>query len=147
MGAQPAAKTVNPQKFNDAVANIWTGWVGVLAVLKIQFAKTVTLGNAIGDKIYVSANQYVEPSVMAMVPEDYKQWVPVCLKWVCKSVAISIAWWIQRVLSAFHSAIRGGLLFGRQVVNYAHENGYIGKSANETYTDEVIGWCIAGVGL
>jgi hypothetical protein len=31
---------------------LYTGWIGVVAVLKIQFAKTIALGSAIGDFIY-----------------------------------------------------------------------------------------------
>merc|ERR1712032_869934 len=34
-----ALKTVDPQTLNGALAGLYTGWVGVLAILKMQFAK------------------------------------------------------------------------------------------------------------
>ena len=34
---------MNPKKVNDAAAAIYTVWLSVLAVLKIEFARTVAL--------------------------------------------------------------------------------------------------------
>jgi len=135
-------REVNPDKFNSAVGGLYIGWIGVLAILKIQFAKTITLGQVIGDKLYAPV-QRIEPALMDICEEDYRKWVPVVLKWTCKVIAISIAWWIQRVISAVHSAIRGGLMFGKYVVNFLHEKGYLKTDDKDTYMDEVIGWGIA----
>jgi len=142
-----AMRSVDPDKINNGLANLYTGWIGVLAVLKIQFAKTVTLGTMIGEKLYGAAQFFVEPQVMAVTPEEYKKWVPVVLQWMCKAIAISIAWWIQRVISAFHSAIRGGLIFGRELVNYLHEKGVVNWKDDDTYMDEAVGWAVAALGL
>jgi len=140
-------KTVDARVVNSAIAQLWTGWVGVLAVLKIQFARTVTLGDVIGEKMYQPAQKYVEPILLGIAGEEYKQWVPIGLKWCCKAIAITMAWWVQRVVSAFHSAIRGGLMCGKYVVNYMHEKGYLKSGDDQTYMDEAIGWIIAAAGL
>lgn len=140
-------QTVDPQKVSKQISLLYTGWIGVLATLKIQFARTVTLGVAIGDKLYGPTQHYIEPILSKMVEEEYKQWVPVVLKWICKAVAVSIAWWIQRVISAFHSCIRGGLMFGRELVDYMHEKGYVKFNSDDTFIDEGIGWGIAVLGL
>jgi len=140
-------QTVDPTKVSKQVSLLYTGWIGVLATLKIKFAKTVTLGVAIGEKLYGPTEHYVQPIVTKMVEEEYQQWVPVVLKWMCKAVAVSIAWWIQRVISAFHSCIKGGLMFGRELVHYMHEKGYVQFDIDDTYIDEGIGWGIAVVGL
>jgi len=142
-----AVKVVDPKTFNSAIGQLWTGWVGVLAVLKIEFAKTVTLAEVIGEKLYLAVQKYAEPVLLGMAGEEYKQWVPVCLKWCCKAMVISIAWWVQRVVSAVHSAIRGGLMCGKGVVNFLHEKGYLKASDEHTYMDEAIGWMIAAAGL
>lgn len=142
-----ALRSVDANKINSGLGNVYTGWIGVIAVLKIQFAKTVTLGNMIGEKCYGAVQFYVEPQIMNVVPAEYKKWTPVVLQWMCKAVAISIAWWIQRVISAFHSAIRGGLLFGREIVNYLHEKGLVKWKDEDTYMDEAVGWAMAALGL
>merc|ERR1712007_267779 len=97
----------DPAVLNSSLSSLYTGWVGVLAVLKIQFAKVVTLGHAIGSRIYKTVARF-EPALEKMVPEDYSKWVGPVLNWICKAIAITIAWWTQRILSAVHGAIRGG---------------------------------------
>ena len=39
------------------------------------------------------------------------------------SIAISIAWYVQRIISAFHSAIRGGLMCSRGVLAELNSRG------------------------
>ncbi len=35
------------------------------------------------------------------------QWVPISLGWLARVIAMSVAYTAQRILSAFHSAVRG----------------------------------------
>jgi len=141
-----AVSTVEPATINEALACIFTGWAGVMAVLKIKFAKTVTLGHMIGEQLYKVASQG-EPLMSSAVPDEYHMWIPVMTKWFCKAVAISIAWWIQRVISAFHSAIRGGIMCTRYLLEFAKEKGYVTLNAEDTYIDEVAGWAVAALGF
>lgn len=140
-------QNVDPAEVSKQLGLLYTGWIGVLATLKIQFARTITLGVAIGDKLYGPTEHFIQPILIKLVEEEYRQWVPVVLKWICKAVAVSIAWWIQRVISAFHSCIRGGLMFGRELVHYMHEKGYVKFDIDDTFIDEGIGWGIAVVGF
>lgn len=139
-------KAIDPDSCSGALTGLYTGWIGVLAVLKIQFAKTVTLGNAIGDRMF-SLTMKLAPALDAAVPEEYKKWVPAVIKWVCKAIAITLAWWIQRVISAFHSSIRGGLMFSRGIVNFLHQKGHISFSDEDSEIDEYAGWAVAAVGF
>jgi len=144
--AQIALKAVNPETVSSGIVGLYTGWVGVLAILKIQFAKTVTLGEKIGEKIYEPASK-LEPMLTGMVPKEHAKWVPVMVRWSCKVFAISMAWWVSRVISAVHSAIRGGTLFGRYLVDYLHEKGYLKADSSTSGLDEAIGWGVALAGL
>ncbi|CAE8727020.1 unnamed protein product [Polarella glacialis] len=141
-----AMMTVEPERISTAVGGLYIGWVGVLAILKIQFAKTVTLGEIIGGAIYKPASKF-EPMIETMVPQEYSKWVPVGLRWTIKLMAISTAWMIQRVISAIHSSIRGGLMFGKYLVDYLHETGYLKAETKDTYIDEAIGWGVAFLGF
>lgn len=140
-------KVVKPETVSTQVSLLYTGWVGVVATLKIQFAKTIALGAAIGQRLYEPAQRFLEPTLQAMCPEEYAQWVPWGVKWGCKAIAVYIAWWIQRIISAFHSAIRGGLMCGKELVNYAHDKGWIKTNDEETYLDEIVGWGLAVFGF
>merc|ERR1712205_277071 len=109
---------VNPAEINKAMQSLYTANVAVVGVLKLQFAKTVALGNAIGDILMTPVMKFVKPPLMKIFPEEYAAWCPVILSWIVKSIAISIAWSLQRIISAFHSSIRGGLMAARALINY-----------------------------
>merc|ERR1719210_2771585 len=144
--AQVVLKAVEPEKVSHGIVGLYTGWIGVLAILKIKFAKTVTLGERIGEEIYRRVQKY-EPMIEDLVGEEYRKWVPVAVRWACKATAVSIAWWIQRIISAVHSAIRGGLMFGKYLVDFLHEKKILNFNADQAYLDEAIGWGVAVAGL
>jgi hypothetical protein len=60
---------------------------------------------------------------------------------------VSIAWTVQRILSAFHSAIRGGLMFARNIMEYLSEMGYYKVNHEDSLMDEAVGYGLAIVGL
>lgn len=141
------SRAVDPQKLNLAIAGIYTGWIGVVATLQIQFAKTVTLGEVIGTHLYDIAKR-VEPSVTQMLPEEYAKWVPVVVRWACKAIAISLAWWVQRVISAFHSAIRGGHMFSEHLIEYVRDKDIVDIEAKlGPMGDTIITWAFVLLGL
>jgi len=142
-----AMRTMDPEKVSGALTGLCTGWVAVLATLKVQFARVATLGAAIGDKFYSVVQVTIEPALKKMSPDEYDQWITVACRLTCKAWAIHLCWWIQRYVSAFHCAVRGGLMLGREVVAYLNEKGYIKFSHESTYMDEVIAWSTAAVGL
>jgi len=141
------ATTVAPKTLNDAIAGIYTGWVGVVATLKLQFAKVIALGASIGQLIKKPAEVVLVPILSRVMPEDYHPWIEVIIGTLCKSVAISFAWMIQRVISAFHSAIRGGLMFSRGILRWANKEGYIKLHEDESMLDEYAGWAMAALGF
>jgi len=141
-----AMAATEPERINSALTCLYTGWIGVIGVLKLEFAKTVTLGDVIGSTLYQRARHY-EPVIAGMVPQEYQKWVPTGTRWACKAVAISVAWFLQRIISAFHAAIRGGMMFSAYLVDYLHENGYLKQESKDTYVDEAIGWSVAALGF
>lgn len=138
--------TVEPETLSKGAVSLYTGWIGVLAICRLQFAKIVTLGERIGSAVYKPASRY-EPYLENLVPNEYKKWVPVLLRWSCKLIAMTMAWTLARAVSAFHSALRGGLLFGRCLVDFLHERNIVSWSSDKAYMDEAIGWVVAGIGL
>jgi hypothetical protein len=54
---------------------------------------------------------------------------------------------VQRILSAFHSAIRGGLMFARNILEYLSVMKIVEINHEETMLDEAVGYGLALVGL
>ena len=122
------AKSVEPDDVSNAMAGIWSGVFGVVCVLRIQFAAAVTLGAAIGDVLHKGVHQYLQPTLSDMVPQEHnylKKWVPTVVKYLCRSFAVTIAWLLQRVISAFHSAIRGSEMAIKGITLYLKRHGHI----------------------
>lgn len=142
-----AARTIDPVAMNQAITGLWVGWLGVLAVLKIQFAKTMTLGEIIGEKIYGVVSR-AEPHLLDLCDDNYDKWIPCLLRWACKAVAMTIAWWIQRIISSFHSAIRGGFMCSKYLVEFLKDRNIINLEEKcGGYADDVVSWGVAFAGL
>eukprot|EP00929_Paragymnodinium_shiwhaense_P003544 TRINITY_DN104100_c0_g1_i1.p1 TRINITY_DN104100_c0_g1~~TRINITY_DN104100_c0_g1_i1.p1 ORF type:complete len:352 (+),score=94.06 TRINITY_DN104100_c0_g1_i1:168-1223(+) len=143
-----ALRTVEPERLNSAISSIYTGWIGVLAVLKVQFARTVTLGEVVGEKLY-HFSQPAQGSLKNVVPEEYHRWVPVGCRWACTLIAVSIAWWLTRIASAFHSAIRGGQMVALYLKLFLKEQGIAAPKIGgfDIEDEHVVGWIIAAAGF
>lgn len=142
-----ALTTLDPEKFNGALQGLYSGWIGVIAVLKVQFAKTIALGSAIGDFMYKTVEKPFSAILVHLLPKEYHKWIPTFIGYVCKAIAISVAWYIQTILSAFHSAIRGGLMASRGFLHWLAKHSAIKINTDDSYIDEVLGWSLAALGF
>jgi hypothetical protein len=104
-------------------------------------------GNAIGDSVEKPAFKYFLPMAEKILPADFKKWARPLISFIIKSIAVSIAWMLQRMISLVHSAIRGGLLFSRNILTYCNQMGYTKIDQEGTYMDEIVGFGVAAVGL
>lgn len=87
--------------------------------------------------------KYLAPVVAAGIHTEYRQlsawgkmlslilipffffprWVPFCIRQLARFVGVSIAFSVQRVISGFYSAVRGGQLFAVGLLQYlVHHN-------------------------
>ena len=112
----------------------------------------MTLALTIADLLQKPADRILDPALRHVVPDKYHKWIPVCLQWACKSVGMSIAWYIQAVISAVSSGVRGGLLFSRSVMSILVSKGItlgglIPKNDADTMIDEYVGYVLAAVGV
>ena len=64
-------RAADPDKISSAAGSLYTAWLGVLATLKVQFAKTVALGFAIGNAMRPLAAKWVAPALAQVLPEEY----------------------------------------------------------------------------
>jgi len=140
-------KVINPKRLSDALAGINAGFLAVLATLHVRLAKAITLGSAIGTAIEIPIDKHVLPHLEKAMPPEYRKWAKPAVSYAIKSVTISLAWLLLRIISAFHSAIRGGLMFSRNILHYLSEMKYVQINHEETILDEVVGYSLALLGL
>jgi len=143
---------INPIKVDAAIAAMYTVWISVLAVLTLQFARTISLALTISNFLKRPIDDYVAPTVAMAVPKNYQKWVPVILGWIAKSVGMSVAWTIQAVISAFTSACEGGLIMSRIILKQSYERGYtfgglIPANHEDTKIDEYLSFLFAALGF
>lgn len=140
-------KTVDPRRFGEVVGGLQTGLFAVVATLKFEFAKAVTLGTVIQRMLQKPTHVYIVPLIEAQLPPDYRHWGGDLCNWAIKAVTISIAFTIQRIISAYYSAMRGGLMFSRNILEYMDKMGVVSVRAEDSIVDEVVGYLVAGLGL
>lgn len=70
--------------------------------------------------------------------------VTVILDWWCKSIGISIAWKLQTIISAFTSALAGGLIMSRALL-FIRFKGQ--KNHDDTSMDEIASYIFGGLGF
>jgi len=131
-------RTVDPNRFVDALVGVNMGFVAVVATVKLSFAKTITLGQSISNLATEPAFEYVLPLIEFALPDDYKKWAKPVLKYSIRSAAMACAWYLRRVLSSYHSAITGGLLFSRNTLCYF-------KVISEENSQLLLSRCLVGL--
>eukprot|EP00567_Pseudictyota_dubia_P012265 CAMPEP_0197441710 /NCGR_PEP_ID=MMETSP1175-20131217/7920_1 /TAXON_ID=1003142 /ORGANISM="Triceratium dubium, Strain CCMP147" /LENGTH=332 /DNA_ID=CAMNT_0042972035 /DNA_START=105 /DNA_END=1103 /DNA_ORIENTATION=+ len=140
---------MNPDKVNDAMASMYKVWLSVAAVLTVQFARTIAVALSIADFIKKPVDHYIAPVIQAATPDEYDKWVPVMLGWLAKSIAMSIAWYIEAIRSAFTSALKGGLMMSRALMKIARKKGltFVPEKEEDTNLDEITSYVFAGLGF
>jgi len=143
---------INPAKIDNALQTSYTVWIAVIATLKVEFARTIALSLSISKILRRPADNYLEPIIVKAIPKEYKKWVPVLISWTTKSIGMSIAWFIQTIISAITSAWEGALIVSRAVLKLCADKGInpldmIPKNHEDTNIDETLAYAIAVVGF
>lgn len=137
----------DPEKISAAIGGLYTSWIAVQAVLRIEFAKTIALGISIADNVGPWAKTIFIPILTALIPKEYHHWIPTIIGYVVKTIAVAIAWYLQMVISACQRGIMGGCMFARGIMNFAMKKKWLSLNHEDTYLDEIIGGVMACLGI
>mmetsp|Transcript_11298 Transcript_11298/g.16599 ORF Transcript_11298/g.16599 Transcript_11298/m.16599 type:complete len:328 (+) Transcript_11298:125-1108(+) len=143
---------IDPKKVDEAVATLYRVWLSVVAVLMVQFARTISMALSMSKFIMKPVDRFIAPTISLATPEEYKRWVPIVLGWIVKSFAMSIAWYIQTVISAVTSAMSGSSLIADAFLHFCVARnwtlkGLITEKRDDTYVDEVVMYLFAALGI
>lgn len=97
-------------------------------------------------------DRFLTPTLSKITPSEYSKWIPVLLGWITKAIAVSIAWYVQSVISAFTSALIGGLMMARAAYFFCVQRGInlfglIPKDHEDSRADEILSYIFAGAGF
>lgn len=67
-------KTVDPKRVTDALAGLNTGLFAIVATLKLEFIKSITLGNSISTIVEPHVQKYIVPALKIALTKDYEKW-------------------------------------------------------------------------
>jgi hypothetical protein len=118
-------KNVNPDRCMQAIGALAQAFAGVIATLKVQFAKTVALAVSISDQLRKPAGLLFTPMLASLIPPDYHHWVSPMITIACKIVGMWVAWLLARVMATYHSSMIGGLMCARALFGLAKKHSII----------------------
>ena len=61
--------------------------------------------------------------------EDYHKWIDPAIGYGCRALAMSMAFWVQRIIAAVHSAVKGGQMFTTSACRYLNKVRDLGREA------------------
>jgi hypothetical protein len=142
-----AVRTVNPDKLSAAITAVSSGALTVLASLKLTFARTLSLGASLGSTLTKPAKRNLTPVLEGMIDKQYHRWIEPGINYGCKMIAMSFAFWLQRIIAAVHSAINGGQMFTTNTCRYLHKYNMISFDPDQSNLDEQVGYAVGVVGI
>lgn len=148
----------NPDRIQSAIGSIYAALLAVLATLKLEFAATTAMAMGVADMIKKPLIRLGKPKLELVLPPASHQWIEPTIDSTTRIVAISLAWYLQVIISAFYSALRGGKLFASGLFNILVEKAKVGivlcpgmvgvdYDPDDSILDDVIGWIIAAQGF
>jgi hypothetical protein len=148
-----------PDKLQAAVGSFWAACLAVLATLRLQFAQTTALALGIADICLFPVLRLLAPLLAWALGKNLKHWVEPIITGSLKLIAIVCAWFLQAIVSAFYSGLRGGKMFAEGAFGLLAEHGILKKfpdslvpdkepfNPDTTYVDEIIGYPLAAGGF
>jgi len=145
-----------PNRLQVAVGSLWAAYLAVLASLKLQFVRTVSIALGIAECVKLPATRFFAPLVAVVLGSKLKHWASFVVTTIINLLAMLIAWYLQMVISAFYSGLRGARIFSVAFVTFLAETALprlpadfpewllcgIKREAfdpNDTYVDEALG--------
>jgi len=147
----------DPAKLQGAVGGLWAAYLAVLATLKLQFARTTALALGIAEMVEFPVMRVCAPPLKLALGDKLAHWTETIVDSAIKLVAIIFAWYVQMVIAAFNSGLRGGRIFADALFSLALERGWMEKlpewmakqpyDPDNSYLDEVVMYTLAAGGI
>ena len=92
-------------------------YLAVLATLRMEFAQTTAIAIGLVETVRPLAIRLLGPPIsLFLTPLELQHWTETLLDSAIKLVAICFAWFLQMIITAVYSGLRGGRYVGLAVV-------------------------------
>jgi len=156
--AMVAMKAVkDPHRLQQAIISLMQVYLAVIAILKVKFAKTVAIALGIAENLSLPITRMLGPLLCSVMGPDLNHWVPTIIDTTVKFIAVWFATYIQSIISAFYSGLKGGKMVAEGIFNIFTERGWLEKfpdclvskpfDPDKSYLDECIQYPLAAVGF
>lgn len=138
-------RACDPMIVQEAMHSLYTMFIAVVATLRLQFARTISLGASLGEQIGKPYVKYAIPQIKEYTPEELHKWLEPVGLYVWRVVGIMIAFQVQRIISTVHTGVKGARVFVEGLTELAERNGY--GYLTEGYFDEALAVILAVAGI
>jgi len=149
-----------PSRLQTAVGALWAAYIAVLATLRLEFARTTAFALGIVEIAKFPVTRLLSPLILGVLAKDLeakaaKDWSVTIVESGLTLIAVIFAWYLQMIISAFYSGLRGGRLFADAICNILIERGWMEKipcvgkpfKQEDTHLDEIILYVLAAAGF
>jgi len=155
----------DPKRLQNAIGALWASYIAVLATLRLEFARTTAFALGIVETVKYPLLRVLStptlmmlnaaPPSMRLSADAAKTWTSTIIESSLVFIAVIFAWYLQMIISAFYSALRGGKMFADGTITLLFENGYMKYvpfiaqpfNPDESFVDETVGYSIAACGF
>lgn len=138
-------KSTNPEAISAALQQLYAIFIAVLATLRLRFARTISLGAAIGDQISQVYMKFAQPQLELLIDDEYHKWLGPVGNYVAKFIGVMVAFRIQVILTTVHTSVKGGRMLSKGLTALAERNGY--SHLTDGYLDEALSGILAVMGI
>jgi hypothetical protein len=117
-------KCIDPKKVSEALNGMVLGLVAIIATLRSNIARCISVGAMIGVRVCSLLRRYAEKPLYEKYP-DNKDWVDVGLQTASSVVGFVVSLILVRVVTAFNSAAKGAEGLVRVLLDVCHSHGYL----------------------
>jgi hypothetical protein len=129
-------KCIDPQKILDAVGGLWTGIAAVLATLRSEVARYVTIGTHFGLRVADVLKEKTSARVVEAFPQ-YSKWIDAGYRAAGAILGIFFAFLLTRTMMAFTCAVEGGKTASAFLLLKGKDMGHLTEMQVEKYADPV----------
>jgi hypothetical protein len=140
------ARMTHPEALTAAAGALWLTWMGVLATLKLRFARTLALGVSISNSLAPVVARHALPALDAAVAPELRKWNATAVSLALKAAVVLAALCIESAIAAVHSALRGGALAARHGLALLSARGLL-KGPVDDKLIQTVGLGLAALGV
>jgi hypothetical protein len=141
------ARMADPEALSAACGALLVTYLGVLAAIKLRFARTLALATAIAEGLHPVVQRHALPALDAAVSPELRKWNGPGLSLALKVLVMMAALSMEMALAAMHSALMGGALAARHGLALLVQHGLLKRAAVDDKVVQVLALGLATAGV